>query len=104
MPTAPPFSPQLDLLPGLSPASGDVLARYEALRPILQGQRTLKQQSQATGLPYKRLWRDLQRFRRDGLAGLRPLNSNGTENRVKPFISQPTRRSGYSEMVESAHT
>lgn len=70
MPTAPPFSPQLDLLPNLSPASGDVLARYEALRPILQGQRPLKQQSQATGLPYKRLWRDLQRFRRDGLAGL----------------------------------
>jgi hypothetical protein len=70
MPTAPPSSPQLDLLPGLSPASGGALARYEALRPILQGQRTLKQQSQATGLPYKRLWRDLQRFRRDGLAGL----------------------------------
>jgi len=49
MPTVPPSSPQLDLLPGLSPASGDALARYEALRPILQGQRTLKQQSQATG-------------------------------------------------------
>jgi len=70
MPTAPPSSPQLDLLADLSPASGDALARYETLRPILQGQRTLLEQSHATGLPYKRLWRDLQRFRRDGLAGL----------------------------------
>ena len=51
MPTAPPASPQLDLLPSLSPAYGDALARYETLRPVLQGQRTLIQQSQATGLP-----------------------------------------------------
>ena len=70
MPTAPPSSPQLDLLSDVSPAYGNALARYETLRPILQGQHTLIQQSQATGLPYKRLWRDLQRFRRHGLAGL----------------------------------
>ena len=70
MPTPPPVSPQLDLLPSDSPAYRDALARYETLRPILQGHRTLVQQSHATGLPYKRLWRELQRFRRDGLAGL----------------------------------
>ena len=70
MPTAPPASPQLDLLPSLSPAYWHALARYETLRPILQGQRTLIQQSQATGIPSKRLWRDLQRFRRNGLTGL----------------------------------
>lgn len=76
MPTPPPGSPQLALLPSDSPAYRDALARYETLRPILQGHRTLVQQSHATGLPYKRLWRELQRFRRDGLAGLldqRPL-------------------------------
>ena len=62
--------PQLHLFPGDSPAYLDALARYEVLRPILQGQRNLLQQSHITGLPYKRLWRDLQRFRRDGLYGL----------------------------------
>ena len=70
MPTVPPCSPQLDLLPGDAPVYRDTLARYELLRPILQGRRTLLQQSQATGVPYKRLWRDLQRFRRNGLTGL----------------------------------
>ena len=70
MPTVPLCSPQLDLLPGDAPVYRDALARYELLRPILQGRRTLLQQSQATGVPYKRLWRDLQRFRRNGLTGL----------------------------------
>ena len=70
MPTVPPCSPQLDLLPGDASVYRDAIARYELLRPILQGQRTLLQQSQATGVPYKRLWRDLQRFRRNGLTGL----------------------------------
>lgn len=70
MPTTALSSPQLHLFPGDSPAYQDVLARDEMLRPILQGQRTLRQQSHLTGLPYKRLWRDLQRFRRDGLHGL----------------------------------
>jgi len=50
MPTAIPAAPQLDLLPGVSPAYGDAIARYETLRPILQGQRILIQQSHATGL------------------------------------------------------
>ena len=70
MPTTALSSPQLHLFPGDSPAYLDALARYERLRLILQGQRTLMQQSHITGLPYKRLWRDLQRFRRDGLYGL----------------------------------
>src|SRR5262245_16398565 len=46
------------------------------LRPVLQGQSTLTQQSYATGIPDNRLWRDLQRFQRAGLVGLldhRPL-------------------------------
>jgi hypothetical protein len=64
MSTAAPPASQLDLFPGDGPAYRDALARYETLRPILQGQRTLLQQSHATGLSYKRLWRDLQRFRR----------------------------------------
>jgi transposase InsO family protein len=70
MPTTAFSSPQLHLFPGDSPAYQDALARYETLRPVIQGQRTLRQQSHLTGLPYKRLWRDLQRFRRDGLYGL----------------------------------
>ena len=67
MPKTALFSPQLHLFPGDSPTYLDALARYETLRPILQGQRTLLQQSHLTGLPSKRRWRDLQRFRRAGL-------------------------------------
>jgi transposase IS481 family protein len=70
MPTTALFSPQLHLFSGDSPTALDALARYETVRPILQGQGTLLQQSHLTGLPNKRLWRDLQRFRRDGLYGL----------------------------------
>jgi transposase InsO family protein len=70
MPTTAFSSPQLHLFPSDSPAYRDALVRYETLRPVLQGQRTLRQQSHLTGLPYKRLWRELQRFRRDGLHGL----------------------------------
>ncbi len=36
-------SPQLPLFPGDSPAYLHALARYETLRPILPGQRTLRQ-------------------------------------------------------------
>ena len=46
------------------------MARYEAIRPVLTGERSLAQQSQQTGLNYGRLWRDLRRFRRAGLLGL----------------------------------
>jgi hypothetical protein len=48
----------------------EALARYETIRPVLKGERSLPQQSQATGMNYWRLWRDLQRFRRNGLLGL----------------------------------
>jgi Homeodomain-like domain/leucine-zipper of insertion element IS481 len=48
----------------------DAIARYEAIRPILKGEQSLRQQSQQTGMNYWRLWRDLRRFRRDGLLGL----------------------------------
>ena len=48
----------------------DALARYEAIRPVLKGERSLRQQSQQTGINYWRLWRDLRRFRRSGLLGL----------------------------------
>jgi transposase InsO family protein len=48
----------------------DALARYEAIRPVLKGERSLPQQSRVTGVNYWRLWRDLQRFRRSGLLGL----------------------------------
>src|SRR5215831_10276309 len=46
------------------------LARYEALRPVLTGERSLRQQCEHTGINYWRLWRDLQRFQREGLLGL----------------------------------
>jgi transposase InsO family protein len=61
---------QLHLFASDSPAYQEALARYEAIRPILKQERTLAQHSRATGLNYWRLWRDLRRFRRDGLVGL----------------------------------
>ena len=48
----------------------EAFIRYEAIRPVLKGERSLRQQSQDTGIHYWRLWRDLQRFRNDGLLGL----------------------------------
>src|SRR5262245_21303019 len=70
MPTGAPPSLQLDLLLRDTAAYQQALARYEILRPVLQGQSTLTQQSHATGIPYNRLGRDLQRFQRAGLVGL----------------------------------
>ncbi len=58
-------------------ASPEALARYEAIQPVLKGERSLPQQSQLTGVNHWRLWRDLRRFRRAGLLGLvdrRPLH------------------------------
>src|SRR5262252_1482159 len=66
---APP-SLQLDLFLRDTAAYQQALARYDRLRPMLQGQSTLTQQSHATGIPYNQLWRDLQRFQRAGLVGL----------------------------------
>jgi transposase len=70
MPTGAPPSLQLDLFLRDTTAYQQALARYERLRPMLQGQATLTQQSQATGIPYNQWWRDLQRFQRAGLVGL----------------------------------
>jgi hypothetical protein len=63
-------APQLPLFVHDPAASPEALARYEALRPVLKGERSLPQQSQLTGINYWRLWRDLQRFQRAGLLGL----------------------------------
>ena len=57
---------QLPLFVSESSVAQDVLARYEAIRPVLTGQRPLVQQSQQTGMNSWRLWRDLRRFRRAG--------------------------------------
>lgn len=63
-------APQLDLFVSSSAAYEAALTRYEALRPVLTGERSLRQQSQHTGVNYWRLWRDLRRFQREGLLGL----------------------------------
>ena len=70
MPTVAPPSLQLDLFLRDTTAYQQALERYDMLRPILQDQRTLVQQSQATGIPYHQLWRDLRRFQRAGIVGL----------------------------------
>jgi transposase len=70
MPREAASAPQLPLFVSESSVAQEVLARYEAIRPVLTGQRPLGQQSQQTGLNYWRLWRDLRRFRRAGLLGL----------------------------------
>lgn len=63
-------APQLPLFVSESSVAQEALARDEAIRPVLTGQRSLRQQNQQTGIHYWRLWRDLQRFQRRGLLGL----------------------------------
>jgi len=70
MPLASASAPQLDLFVSDSAAYEAALARYEALRPILTGERSLRQQSAHAGINYWRLWRDRRRFQREGLLGL----------------------------------
>jgi Homeodomain-like domain len=70
MPREAASAPQLPLFVSESSVAQEVLARYEAIRPVLTGQRSLRQQSPQTGINYWRLWRDLQRFQRSGLLGL----------------------------------
>jgi transposase IS481 family protein len=70
MPQEAASAPPLPLVVSESFAAQDVLARYEAIRPVLTGERPLVQQSQQIGVNYWRLWRDLRRFRRAGLLGL----------------------------------
>src|SRR5918912_2792862 len=95
MPTGAPPSLQLDLFLRDTPAYQQALARYDRLRPILQGQAALTQQSQATGISYNQLWRDLQRFQRAGIVGLldhRTLphtrGKSPVEVRVPPHVQQ----------------
>jgi hypothetical protein len=71
-------APQLPLFVHDPAASPEALARYEALRPVLKGERSLPQQSQVTGINYWRLWRDLRRFQRAGLLGL-------IDQRTRPY-------------------
>ena len=70
MPREAASTPQLPLFVSESSAAEDVLARYEAIRPILIGEQSLVQQSRQTGMNYWRLWRELRRFRHAGLLGL----------------------------------
>jgi hypothetical protein len=67
MPREAASAPQLPLFVRESSVAQEVLARDEAIRPVLTGQRSLPQQSQQTGINDWRLWRDLQRFQRRGL-------------------------------------
>jgi hypothetical protein len=78
MPCDSAHAPQLPLFVHDPAASPEALARYEALRPVLKGERSLPQQSQLTGINYWRLWRDLQRFQRAGLLGL-------VDQRTRPY-------------------
>jgi leucine-zipper of insertion element IS481 len=70
MPTGATPSPQLDLFIRDTPAYQKALARYDVLRPILQGLYTPAQHSRATGISYHRLWQDLRRVRHAGIIGL----------------------------------
>jgi transposase InsO family protein len=99
MPVALAGTPQLDLFVSDSPAYQAALARYEALRPVLKGDSSLRQQSQQTGISYWRLWRDLRRFQRDGLLGLldqrtlhHPRGKPPTEVRLPQHIQQQVLR------------
>ena len=95
MSTAATPSPQLDLFLRDTLAYQKALARYERLRPILQGQCTLTEQSRATGVPYHQLWQDWRRFQRAGLVGLldhrtlpHPRGKAPVEVRLAPHIQQ----------------
>jgi hypothetical protein len=79
---------QLDLFIGDSPTYQEALARYEEIRPVVKGERTLAQHSQETGLPYWRLWRNLRRFGRDGLRGLMDRRKLFSHPRGKPAIEE----------------
>jgi hypothetical protein len=70
MPRDSAHAPQLPLFVHDIVGYPDALTRYEAIRPVLKGEQSLRQQSQQTGMNYWRLWRDLRRFRSGGLLGL----------------------------------
>ena len=70
MPQAPARVLQLDLFLSDARTYCAALARYEAIRPVLRQEGTLAQYRRITGLSYRQLWRDLQRFPRAGVLGL----------------------------------
>jgi hypothetical protein len=70
MPRDSAHAPQLPLFVRDTVEYPEALARYEAIRPILKGERSPWRQSQQTGINYWRLWRDLRRLRGDDLLGL----------------------------------
>ena len=88
---------KLPLFVSAPAASPEALARYEAIRPVLTGQRSLRQQSQQTGINYWRLWRDLRHFRRHGLLGLLDWRTL-RHPRGKPAGVGPIRTEGMEPM------
>jgi hypothetical protein len=95
MPTVATPSPHLDLFLRDTLAYQNAFARYERLRPILQGQRTLTEQSRATGVPYPQRWQDWRRLQRAGLVGLldhrtlpHPRGQSPVEVRLAPHVPQ----------------
>ena len=70
MPRDSAHAPQFPLFVHDTMASPEAFVRYEAIRPVLKGERSLPQQSHQTEINYWRLWRDLRRFQRAGLLGL----------------------------------
>ena len=69
MPRNSAHAPQLPLVVRDTVGYPEALARYEATRPVLKGERSLSQSQQAW-INYWRLWRALPRFRGGGLLGL----------------------------------
>jgi hypothetical protein len=73
----------------------EALARYESIRPILKGKRSLRRRRQQTGINDWRLWRDLQYFRGDGLLGLSigtPCPMRGENLLLSPKVFQRHRQ------------
>jgi transposase InsO family protein len=58
MPRDSAHAPQLPLFVHDIVGYPDALTRYEAIRPVLKGEQSLRQQSQQTGMNYWRLWRE----------------------------------------------
>src|SRR5262245_9792916 len=63
-------APPLPRFASDSGSSPEALARDEALRPVLTGQRSLRRQRHRTGINDWRWWRALRRCRRHGRWGL----------------------------------
>jgi hypothetical protein len=70
MPRDSAHAPQLPLFVHDTVGYPDALTRYEAIRPVPKGERSLQQQSHQTGINYWRLWRERRFWRIYGLLGL----------------------------------